>query len=74
MEAQSLSNSCVAMIVKDSATATASLSSDGSEQEPLHLAAAGQSPSAQVPRLLPMCVLVTCQFRIACSEVGTTAS
>ncbi|KAK9901378.1 hypothetical protein WJX75_009335 [Coccomyxa subellipsoidea] len=47
MDAPSLNNSCIAMIVKEGGTTTASLSSDGSEQEPLHLDAAGQSPSAQ---------------------------
>jgi hypothetical protein len=51
MDAPSLNNSCIAMIVKEGGTTTASLSSDGSEQEPLHLDAAGQSPSAQVLHL-----------------------
>ncbi len=48
LDATSQNNSCVAMIVKGSVTASASRSSDGSEQEPLHLAAAGRSPSQQV--------------------------
>lgn len=46
--APSQSNSRVAMIVKECTTASGSHSSDGSEQEPLHLPPAGQSPSTQV--------------------------
>ena len=66
----SQSNSRVAMIVKEGTTASGGRSSDGSEQEPLHLSPAGQPPSAQVPMAVGIYIPGAANGHVSLGEVA----
>ena len=58
------------MIVKEGTTASGGRSSDGSEQEPLHLSPAGQPPSAQVPMAVGIYIPGAANGHVSLGEVA----